>query len=116
VYVLSRVLHDWDDARCLDILRRCADAMPAESELLVIERLLPVNGGESLAVAWNLHMLCNVGGRERTLDHYRGLLAEAGFDLVDTVPLPLDGSLLRARRRSTAAAAALPAPSRSEHA
>ncbi|MEU2391787.1 methyltransferase [Streptomyces sp. NPDC007369] len=116
VYVLSRVLHDWDDGRCLDILRRCADAMPPEAELLVIERLLPADGAESLAVAWNLHMLCNVGGRERTLDHYRGLLAEAGFDLVDTMPLPLDGSLLRARRRSTAAAVALPAPTRSEHA
>ncbi|MFD0266497.1 methyltransferase [Streptomyces sp. NPDC127106] len=116
VYVLSRVLHDWDDARCLDILHRCAEAMPAEAELLVLERLLPVDGAESLAVAWNLHMLCNVGGRERTLDHYRGLLAEAGFDLVDTVSLPLDGSLLRARRRSAAATVALPAPTRSEHA
>ncbi len=57
---------------------------------------------ESLAVAWNLHMLCNVGGRERTLDHYRRLLAAAGFDLVDTAALPLDGSLLRARRSSAA--------------
>ncbi|MFD7630856.1 methyltransferase [Streptomyces sp. NPDC059851] len=113
VYVLSRVLHDWDDGRCLDILRRCADAMPAEAELLVLERLLPADGTESLAVAWNLHMLCNVGGRERTLDHYRSLLAEAGFDLVDSLPLPLDGSLLRARRRPTTT---LPAPTRSEHA
>ncbi|MGW5347936.1 methyltransferase [Streptomyces sp. NPDC004050] len=113
VYVLSRVLHDWDDERCLEILRRCAEAMPAEAELLVVERLLPTDGAESLAVAWNLHMLCNVGGRERTLDHYRGLLAEAGFDLVDTRPLPLDGSLLRARRTTTAS---LSTPHRSEHA
>ncbi|GAA1593140.1 methyltransferase [Streptomyces globosus] len=113
VYVLSRVLHDWDDRGCADILRRCAEAMPEEAELLVVERLLPPDGGNSLAVAWNVHMLCNVGGRERTLEHYRRLLAEAGFDLVETAPLPLDGSLLRARRKG-AAAPALPVPSRSE--
>ncbi|WP_284581375.1 methyltransferase [Streptomyces sp. 2P-4] len=113
VYVLSRVLHDWDDRGCADILRRCAEAMPEEAELLVVERLLPPDGQNSLAVAWNLHMLCNVGGRERTLEHYRRLLAEAGFDLVETAPLPLDGSLLRARRKG-AAAPAFPVPSRSE--
>ncbi|MFF3962486.1 methyltransferase [Streptomyces griseorubiginosus] len=99
LYVLSRVLHDWDDERCLTILRRCAQAMAPGSELLLIERLLPTDARLSLAVAWDLHMLCNVGGRERTEDHYRRLLDEAGFDFTSCHELPLQAALLRFRRR-----------------
>lgn len=99
VYLLSRVLHDWDDERCRAILATCAAHMPEHAELLVLERLLPEQAGaDSLAVPWDVHMLCNVGGRERTESHYRDLLAEAGFEVVVTHPLPLDGHLLRARR------------------
>lgn len=98
VYVLSRVLHDWDDATCLTILRRCADAMPPHATLLVVERLLPEPESDSLAAAWDIHMLCNVGGRERTESHYRSLLATAGFDLVDRKELALEAVALRAVR------------------
>ncbi|MFS8105089.1 acetylserotonin O-methyltransferase [Lentzea alba] len=97
IYVLSRILHDWDDEECQRILETCAATMPAHAELLVIERLLPEReGGASLAIPWDVHMLCNVGGRERTESQYRALLARAGFDLLDTQPLPLDIHLLRA--------------------
>ncbi|MER5885404.1 methyltransferase [Streptomyces sp. NPDC001941] len=98
VYVLSRVLHDWDDARCREILGHCARAMPAHAELLVIERVLPADGSTSLATAWDLHMMCNVGGMERGADHYAELFRDAGLTLVDVSPLPLDGSVLRVRK------------------
>ena len=98
VYVLSRVLHDWDDDRCREILRGIAQAMPASADLLVIERVLPADGSPSLATAWDLHMMCNVGGRERRADHYARLLAEAGLALVDSSPLPLDAWVLHVRK------------------
>jgi hypothetical protein len=99
VYLLSRVLHDWDDERCATILRRCAEAMRPGSRLLVVERLLPPREGiPSPAVAWDVHMLCNVGGRERTESHYRRLLEETGFDLTARHELPLGASLLNAVR------------------
>ncbi|MCF2532871.1 methyltransferase [Yinghuangia soli] len=99
VYILSRVLHDWDDEKCEEILRYCADAMPAEADLLIVERLLPADGSPSLATAWDLHMMCNVGGRERRTDHYARLLGSAGLHLVDTAPLPLGASVLHARKQ-----------------
>ncbi|MEJ3653029.1 methyltransferase [Actinomycetes bacterium KLBMP 9759] len=99
VYVLSRVLHDWDDETCLTILRRCADSMPAHATLLVVERLLPEDDSDSLAAAWDVHMLCNVGGRERTASHFRELLAEAGFTLLDRQELALEAAALRAVKR-----------------
>ncbi|MGY0021575.1 methyltransferase [Streptomyces sp. YJ-C3] len=98
VYLLSRILHDWDDARCREILRHCAEAMPADADLLIVERLLPTDDSPSLATAWDLHMRCNVGGRERTADHYAQLLSDAGLTLVGHAPLPLDGRVLHARR------------------
>ncbi|MFH8468697.1 methyltransferase [Streptomyces sp. NPDC017991] len=98
VYLLSRILHDWDDDRCREILRHCARAMPATADLLVVERVLPADGSASLATAWDLHMMCNVGGRERRADHYARLFAEAGLTLVARTPLPLDGTVLHARR------------------
>ncbi|MBV9314708.1 MAG: hypothetical protein JO100_13490 [Pseudonocardia sp.] len=70
VYPLSRVLHDWDDERCAAILRQCAEAMPEHAELLIVERLPPEDDSPALALAWDVHMLCNVGGRERTAAHY----------------------------------------------
>lgn len=98
VYLLSRVLHDWDDDQCRRILATCARDMPPHAELLVVERLLPDTGDtESLAIPWDVHMLCNTGGRERSESHYRALLAEAGFELVETHALPLDAHVLRAR-------------------
>ncbi|MFJ3922266.1 methyltransferase [Streptomyces sp. NPDC090022] len=104
VYVLSRVLHDWDDDRCREILRHCARAMPAHADLLIVERLLPADGSPSLATAWDLHMLCNVGGRERRTDHYARLLADAGLELVGHSPLPLDAHVLHARRSAVPSA------------
>ncbi|WJV47336.1 methyltransferase [Streptomyces flavofungini] len=103
VYVLSRVLHDWDDDQCRDILRHCARAMPAHADLLVVERVLPADGAFSLATAWDLHMMCNVGGRERRADHYGRLFADAGLVLVGEVPLPLDGTVLHVRKAGRSA-------------
>jgi hypothetical protein len=97
LYVLSRVLHDWDDERCLRILDACREATPATGRLLVIERPIPTDGTPSLAIAWDVHMAVNnVGGRERTDEEYRRLLRTAGFDLVDTRPLALDMAVLTA--------------------
>ncbi|MFF3378601.1 methyltransferase [Streptomyces sp. NPDC002680] len=98
VYVLARVLHDWDDDRCREILRHCAHAMPDHADLLVVERVLPSDGSVSLATAWDLHMMCNVGGRERQAAHYDRLFADAGLTLVAQTPLPLDGSVLHVRK------------------
>jgi O-methyltransferase domain len=98
IYLLSRILHDWDDEQGVSILRKCAAAMPAHADLLIIERLLPEDATPSLATAWDIHMMCNVGGRERTGSQYRRMLYESGFELIRQYQLPLDAALLRARR------------------
>jgi SAM-dependent methyltransferase len=96
--ILSRVLHDWDDAACASILAHCRTAMRPGGRLAVVERLLPGRpGGASLAAAWDVHMMVNnTAGQERTLDDYRQLLNAVGFVLTACTDLPLEVCLLQA--------------------
>ena len=81
VYVLKHVLHNWDDADCVTILRNCRAAMGPSTAILVLENVIPdgdVKGADAL-VMLDLHMMAVLGGRERTLAEYRALFDEAGF-------------------------------------
>lgn len=100
IYILSRILHDWSDERCLDVLANCQRAMAPGSTLLLLERLVPADGEPSLAYGFSLHMLAVMGGgRERTEREYATLLHRAGFDFEQSHALPLDTFLLSATRR-----------------
>lgn len=85
-YLLKYILHDWDDERATTILSRCREAMGAGATLLVIEQVLPehmeVGSAAVLTPRLDLQMLILApGGRERTIDQFRTLLAAAGFAL-----------------------------------
>jgi hypothetical protein len=79
VYVLKKVLHDWDDDQARRILQRCREAMRPAARLLIAEFVLPENDDPSPAKWVDLLMLVYVGGRERTQAEYADLLASAGF-------------------------------------
>lgn len=86
LYLLAQILHDWDDARSMGILRQCRRAMPTHGKLLVIELVLPP-GEEPFFGKWlDLHMLVLLGARERTEEEYRALLNAAGFELGRVIP------------------------------
>ncbi|ACU36606.1 methyltransferase [Actinosynnema mirum] len=96
-YLLSRVLHDWDDERCAVLLANLRAAMPEGTPLYLVER--PVREVPTpLALGFDLHMMVNnVRGREREVGEYRDLLAAAGFRLEQVRDLPLEMALLVAR-------------------
>lgn len=97
-YLLSRILHDWDDADCARLLSVCRDAMEPGAELLIVERLLPEDGTTSLASRWDMQMLVATGGRERSRSDYEKLLAGAGLRCDSVRPLALGTFLLVAVR------------------
>ena len=70
LYLLKSVLHNWDDARCVQILRRCRAAMAPRGRVCVIERVVADRVGTTAhdrAVARSdLNMLVALSGRERT--------------------------------------------------
>ena len=85
-YLAKYILHDWDDERCLAILRAIRRVMPAGGRLLVIELLIPPGDARSFAKSQDVNMLVNLTGRERTAAEYAALYAAAGFALTRTIP------------------------------
>ncbi|WP_369690511.1 methyltransferase [Planomonospora sphaerica] len=83
-YLLSSVVHDWDDEAARAILRRCAQAAGDGGSVFVIERIGP--DGESPHTAMDLRMLAYYGGRERRAAELAGLAADAGLTAVAVHP------------------------------
>jgi hypothetical protein len=79
VYVMSAILHDWDDAAAGAILQTLRAAMRPDSRLLLLESVLADGDEPDVAKITDLHMLVALGGRERTEPQWRSLLTEAGF-------------------------------------
>nr|WP_091515151.1 methyltransferase [Amycolatopsis sacchari] len=78
-YLLSDILHNWDDEHAHRILARCAEAARPAGRVLVIE---PVGGRAGTDM--DLAMLVIHGGRERRVDEFRELAAPHGL-VLDTV-------------------------------
>ena len=94
VYVLSTVLHDWDDERATAILRTIRSAAPATGRLVVLDAVLRP-GNDAHAAKWlDLLMLVLAGGRERDEAQWRALLDAGGFE-----PVSIDDGLIQARCR-----------------
>ena len=93
---MRHILHDWDDERCIRLLRNCRVAMASEGKLLVCERILPPDNQSSYAKITDLIMMVLSGGRERTEAQYRELFSAAGFTLTRAVPTGSDHSILEA--------------------
>jgi len=98
IYLLRKVLHDWDDRRADQLLAVCRDAMPAGARLVVAEAIVPEGNAPAYAKLLDLLMLAYAGGRERTEREYRALLAAAGFTVDRIVPTRSSLSLIEARR------------------
>jgi hypothetical protein len=99
VYLLKKVIHDWDDEHARIILQGCSRAMTAKARLLLIEPVVPSGNGPSFAKLLDLFMLVWPGGRERTEDEHHAVLVSAGFDLIQIIPTKSSVSIIEARAR-----------------
>jgi hypothetical protein len=92
-FVLSTILHNWDDASALRILRTVRAAAANTARLILLEGVIEP-GNEPDGAKWlDLLMLALFAGRERTEEQWRTLLANAGFQ-----PVRFDEGLIEARR------------------
>jgi hypothetical protein len=81
VYVLSTILHDWDDERAAAILRTIRAAAPSAARLILLESVIQP-GNEPDGSKWlDLLMLALFGGRERDEAQWRELVEGSGFEI-----------------------------------
>jgi hypothetical protein len=86
-YVMKNILHDWNDEQAGTILRNCRRAIPDDGVLLLVEYRLGDDNAPSLGKMIDLVMLTVTGGKERTVDEHRQLLASARFQLNRAIPV-----------------------------
>jgi SAM-dependent methyltransferase len=93
-YVLSGILHDWDDERATAILHAVRAAAPSGARLFVVDSVIEPGNDPDGAKWLDLLMLVLESGRERTESEWQALLEGADF----TVDRIEDG-LIQARCR-----------------
>ncbi|KAI3736429.1 hypothetical protein L6452_15970 [Arctium lappa] len=83
VYLMN-VLHDWRDKECIDILKKCREAIPEDTgKVIIVEAIIGrKEDHEFKEVGLMLDMMmmaqtCN--GKERTLEEWSYVIHEAGF-------------------------------------
>lgn len=86
VYLFRHIIHDWNDEQCVTILTNCRKALRPGGKVLVLESVIEPGNDPSFAKWLDLTMLVIPGGKERTADEYRELLAKAGLRLNKIVP------------------------------
>ncbi len=104
VYILSQIIHDWDDDRAIAILKSCHQAMKDKAKLLVIQGILPARVEQSVALQRgfivDLHMMVTTGGRQRTEAEYRALMEAAGFRITKIIRTQSEMSVIEGKKRS----------------
>jgi hypothetical protein len=98
VYILSFVLHDWDDVNAQRILLAASYNAREGSMLRIFERLIPDDGTPNESKMFDLGMLLLNGGLERTLAEFERLLDDTGWQLELTAPAYGAVYVLQARR------------------
>ncbi len=96
VYLLSFIMHDWDDASCERILRNIARAALPGARLVVIDTVISPGDEPELAKALDLTMLAMLNGRERTAAEFGAVLESGGFTLERIVSTPTPFSFAEA--------------------
>jgi len=96
VYILSWIIHDWDDERSTAILKNCRRAMAHDARLLVVEQVIPPGNEPSPSKLYDLHMLVLSGGCERREDEYKALLTTSDLRLARVIPTGVPRSVIEA--------------------
>ncbi|RZC51621.1 hypothetical protein C5167_020050 [Papaver somniferum] len=80
---MKNILHDWDDDECIQILRRCKEALPRGGKVIIVDIVLDVADSvhpfSKIRLASDLDMMLNTGGKERTEKEMKKLIDAAGF-------------------------------------
>ncbi|KAK1425403.1 hypothetical protein QVD17_20755 [Tagetes erecta] len=92
--LLKWILHDWSDDECVKILKQCKKAIPSKEnggKLIIIEMVVKVHKDENKLLETQLFfdmlMLTEVKGKERSEEEWVKLFVDAGFSDYKITPV-----------------------------
>jgi hypothetical protein len=97
-YLLKYVMHDWDDARAVQILKTVHRAASPSARLFLVDAVIAAGNAPDMGKLIDLQMLVTLTGRERTEKEFTAILSEAGFSLSRVVPTASHLSVIEAAR------------------
>ena len=103
IATLVRVVHDHNDEDVLTLLAAVRHALKPGGTLLLAEPMAQTPGAEAMGDAYfGIYLFAMGSGRPRSRAELTGLLRDAGFESIRTVPtrLPLQTSILLAQTPS----------------
>ncbi|KAM7250219.1 hypothetical protein ACFE04_022102 [Oxalis oulophora] len=80
--MLKWIMHDWPEKKCIQILKKCRQAIPKNGKVVIIDIVLqPKVDGLYCPIGLKMDMLMlgSTGGKERTEDEFKTILNEGGF-------------------------------------
>jgi hypothetical protein len=83
-YLLKHILHDWNDAECIQILSNMRNAASPGARAFVAEFVVPGPETPHFAKLFDIHMMCATSGAERTEDEYVELFERSGWKYIRT--------------------------------
>ncbi|MGH3976740.1 MAG: methyltransferase, partial [Pseudonocardiaceae bacterium] len=94
VYLLTSIVHDWNDTDATAILRRCAQAAGPGGRVLLGELVGTGDEDRKLFTQMDLCMLVYLGGRERTREEFAALTEAAGLTITSVTRSEHEYSLI----------------------
>jgi hypothetical protein len=85
-YIFRNIIHDWNDAMAISILKSLRQATKPTSRIMLMEWVIPENSDFHFGKWTDMTMMTCVSGRERTKTDFETLFKETGFVLEEIVP------------------------------
>ncbi len=102
LYLLSAVLHGFDDDTAATALRNVAAACGnSGARIALMEMVAPDTGADTAITGIDMQMFMGTRGRERTLPEWHALLARGGLHLDEVVGLRSFASIIVASRANS---------------
>jgi hypothetical protein len=99
LYILKRILHDWNDTDSITILKNCYNAMEQNSRLLIIENIVSQENVRDFSKDIDIAMMVLFGGKERTRTEWDTLLDRANLEIVKIYKTPSMVSIIEVQKK-----------------
>ncbi len=100
IYLLSAVLHGFDDSACIRALQRLHEAIGnSGARAALLEMVVPERGADIASASFDMQMFVGSRGRERTLSEWKAVIQASELVIEEVVRLRSLGSILVLRSR-----------------